>query len=151
VSARKTRTTIDATGTLSREWRRRRRKMISWAREDRNRFLVALEGSQEPSGAYEAIALRFEDGRSCIYGVDNDSDEIIKVAEPTSELVTISLTGAGEPQRWLVIWAWILENQRGYRDALQFEVRNDDGRTLTFQLMAAASALRPYLVSAYDW
>jgi Family of unknown function (DUF6334) len=47
-----------------------------------------------------------------------------------------------------VVWAWELRNQQGYMDALQVEVRRDDGITITCQFVAMASRLWLREVSA---
>jgi hypothetical protein len=114
-----------------------------------NRFGV-LEGvavSQEDSSRPEEYELRFHSGVLLV--AVNEADDTVRLGRDRSTLSTRIDVSTWEPWNRVIgypaIWAWELQNQQGYLDALQIEFSLNPGFA-TIQLVCEASAIKALTV-----
>ncbi len=93
------------------------------------------------------IVLKFESGTLPLFVTDDDELTIVKnfdVHSPTEGHFCESI-GSFPPWRDVlgasVLWGWVLVNQQGYTDGMQFEFLKPTGESAVVQLLAVAGEI----------
>ena len=106
--------------------------------------LLEIRGDRERPGRYTALAFVFDHGVATLT-CDGDTDEIVVGVsrESPDGLLLVESDPALDGLTGLVIdYVWTMENQRGYRDAVQIRLLALDSREeQTRQFEVAASAM----------
>jgi hypothetical protein len=93
------------------------------------------------------VVLEFETG-SWVLGVDPDDDTVLIDREPGTASEEYLVGDAPADSPWAgalgrsAQWIWILCNQQGYADGIQFAFAEDGREVCRVQLIAAASTWR---------
>ena len=108
------------------------------------RLVVVRHGVLDEPAMIEAIILDFEFG-SWTLSVNADDDTIRITEGQTAALEDVRIGPAPAESPWtgafgaVPQWIWVLENQQGYHDGLQFCFAVDDREVCQIQLIAMAS------------
>ncbi|NUP13891.1 MAG: hypothetical protein HOW73_48265 [Polyangiaceae bacterium] len=112
---------------------------------------VELSRFGSTSSRIASVALVFERLRLLI-SVDPSSDEVVLMCGDRSPDSRSVLHDVSREDPWREMigqdlpWSWILTNQQNYTDGVRFEFPSgDDSHGFSFELIAAASALRVYV------
>lgn len=99
--------------------------------------LITVTGDPLPGGRFTCLFLQFRAGTLKL-ACNDDTDEIVASVVGCE----VGRDGALEGLTGLTLdYAWELRNHRGYLDAFQIRLRDDQGREETLQFEVAASAI----------